>query len=322
MNNMSLSIYECDTCKRTIEKTQNKKGLDVIGHCIITDGCKGILRLQEVKKTSNNPSIPLPKAGVKDWVQRRILYNHQQKVPEKTWIIKHNLNCFPSIQTFIHDESDTLTETKEFSVNYTSPFELSVTFTIAQVGEIQCISRSAKPIITESVVTFNKTVQLTKDGIITIATRVTTPDPSICLAFTSPRKTEFIYKDFPMLQGGTNAGPWSPNTGSKVLIEGRRYNLYYVDVSSWLTTLEQGSYGIVGASAPGDTLTTYNSKDTFLLLTNSPFESTDKNFDQYIITERMSLATAGSSLVVSGIEISADVGLLKSTFPSIRIVTQ
>lgn len=63
---MALSIYECDTCKRTIEKKRNEQGLDIINNCIITNGCKGKMQLIDVKIDHNIPSSVPSVEGLQD----------------------------------------------------------------------------------------------------------------------------------------------------------------------------------------------------------------------------------------------------------------
>src|SRR5271154_1037212 len=99
---MAVVAYACTVCKRTIDLVQNKIGLDWVGGCNITLGCRGVLQQQEVYPDYIRGSLPPSVVGLKNWVQRQVLYNFTQTVDRTTWTINHDLGILPSVVVFIN----------------------------------------------------------------------------------------------------------------------------------------------------------------------------------------------------------------------------
>lgn len=93
---MSVVVFQCSECEREIELVQNKKTLEVVNNCIITEGCSGYLRQTNVLVDYSKGKLPEPVSGLTDWSQRKVLYNHTQSIEDTVWTIKHNLNCVPT----------------------------------------------------------------------------------------------------------------------------------------------------------------------------------------------------------------------------------
>ena len=98
---MAVVRYKCDTCERVLDAPRNEKGLEIIGRCIITDGCRGELYQEGLLQDFQRGEFPPPVIGLDDWIQRRALYNHDQAVPRIQWIIQHDLGICPIIQVLV-----------------------------------------------------------------------------------------------------------------------------------------------------------------------------------------------------------------------------
>lgn len=185
--------YQCSTCKRTINLIQNKAGLDWVGNCNITLGCRGQLIQQDVYQDYVRGNIPPDVVGLNNWVQRQILYNFTQTVSRRTWVITHNLGILPSVQVYVNQPTATnpenLVEILPTDIVYNSDNQLTLTLPAAYTGIAQCIGRASNPDILNprprpAAVTVAPTIlltnQLTVSGVaqsvLTIASRVSTVD--------------------------------------------------------------------------------------------------------------------------------------------------
>lgn len=177
--------YQCSTCKRTINLIQNKAGLDHVGNCNITLGCRGQLIQQQVYLDFIRGNIPTPVVGLKNWVQRQILFNFTQTVLRQTWVITHNLGILPSVQVYVNvplpGNETNLVEILPTEIVYNTDDQLTLTLPAAYIGIAQLIGRASNPDILNprprpAPVTTAPTIQLTNEGEITIASRVSTID--------------------------------------------------------------------------------------------------------------------------------------------------
>ena len=99
---MAIVVYKCDVCKRDIELEQNIKGLENIQRCTITHGCRGKLYQTKVLPDYVRGRLPDQVAGLDDWRQRTVLYNHEQTIESDSWLVNHNLGTFPSVSVFVN----------------------------------------------------------------------------------------------------------------------------------------------------------------------------------------------------------------------------
>lgn len=96
------SVYACDVCNRKVRIATSRTGIDVVQRCTITYGCRGKLhRVTEPKEVNATPAFPLEIAGVQDWFQRRVVYNHTQPIKSAVWTIKHNLQNRPIVEAYV-----------------------------------------------------------------------------------------------------------------------------------------------------------------------------------------------------------------------------
>lgn len=136
---MSISVYQCSVCSRKIELLENKKGLDCVDRCIITNFCKGhltkITSKQEYVTGKRTPIV----AGIDDWVQRKSFYQHTQSLASTVWVIRHNLNCDPSIQAFTGNPP---VENSPI-IKYIDSNTTQLTFVSSFTGVAHCVARSS-----------------------------------------------------------------------------------------------------------------------------------------------------------------------------------
>lgn len=353
---MAVVVYQCDTCKRETYRQQNRKGLDVISRCIITNGCRGKLNLQEVKPSyaigHSTPAV----IGLVDWSARKVLFTFNQGFLKKTWEIHHNLNNQPSLSVFVYRDPNDLTSLMKVepeTIEYTTNDVVTLTFKTACTGVVQCQARSASDgqnittLIPKDITPTDANIFSTQrsfritngleNGEITIATRVGTvaisgfaPTQPITLSlqFLSPVDLSEIavpinltLRNVDNTPVDTNASPWA---GAKyATIHGRKYLLRSVNIHALgnLSSLgiPQGApcYFKVNYLGNDRTLT----EDEMLILTaSSPYHSVDRNYSQ--VADLMQLtkdkATAYTSYVDQ--DILGNTSLLEEIFPSIILV--
>lgn len=249
---MAVVTYQCTTCHRQTDIIQNQQGLEWVGHCNITLGCRGTLYQVEVKPDYIR-GVPTPDVvGLKNWVQRKVLFNFTQGVANTQWVIQHDLGTAPSVVVYINQPTvsnpNNQVEVLPQEIVYNTDDQLTLIFSTAYSGIAQCIARSSNPDIlsprpTPPVVTTPPTVQLSNQGIVTIATRVLTiGDPtnvSISLAYTlgsstSPTDITYIASNVP-----SDLSPWSDT--SSVVVRGKTYTVRTFNVQTAQTTSGQVS---------------------------------------------------------------------------------
>lgn len=142
---MAVVVYECDTCKREVYRKQNTQGIDVVGRCIITDGCKGKLLQKEIKPSHAVGHSTAPVIGLRDWTPRKILYTHTQSLAKKQWVVHHNMNGMPIVNVFSYsaDGSLTLNPIVPVAIEFTSSNAITVSFATSVAGVAQLLMRSS-----------------------------------------------------------------------------------------------------------------------------------------------------------------------------------
>lgn len=316
-------VYECDVCNRAIRMPENPTGLEVMGRCIITNGCLGTLhKVLSPSKIASTPSLTPAVEGVDDWFQRRALYNHEQKVPTTKWIIPHGMGIIPLIQGFIHVEDEvthklSLVETNKFSV-VSDAYKSVLTFDVPHSGTAQCISTSstsvAKPV--DLPVSFRDITHL---GELTIATLNSDPSINITVRYSNTNTGEFtdvVYKSVDSVPSVLS--PWAGS--SNILLGGKKY---YVRSFNIVTSPGGDAFFRLGSTtASGSSVsfpqigTTYSSN--IILLSTYPHSVADRVTTEYI--DIASTNTSNVSLALSNGELKADSAIIRSTFPPIITV--
>ena len=328
---MAIVIYQCDTCTREVELTRNLEGLEAIGRCVITDNCKGFLQQRSVKPETVNGRPPKSVLGLDDWIQRRVLHTHEQASPNDTWQVKHQLDSRPSIQIFVLVDSadgEELVEVDPIDITYIDGNQLLLTFSSSVKGICQCIARTSTFNVVQeynddqSVSGLDELIQVTTGLELTIATRVdldAAQTMDLQLAFLSPADLSERPNIDPITFAGIRnipESPWSPT--QRVLIEGRLYQLRSSPVN--LTNLlengvESGNpffFKTVDGVTPAP-------DEVYLMLTTSPFDAVDKNYDNIIDISIADGNNAASSFVYHERQLFAFGSVLKTLYPPVQI---
>ena len=339
---MSVIVYKCDTCNRTIDLPQNKEGLEVIQRCIITDQCRGKLYIEAVKQDNIRGQFPSSVLGLDDWIQRKVLYNHTQTIAQTVWQIKHNLGVFPSIQVYVDRpisttttstetipcssrvSSDELTELVEvdpsdITFDIINENEVDIIFPTTESGIAQCIARSSAPSVIETPVTETASFQLTSSSELTIATNADVYSGSInvTLTFITPddNEVDIIYtvSDTPSLI----YSPWSDT--NELFIRNKTYTTRSFNFISGQTeftdgTIPEGSYFYIKEIDSA----AINPEDVLVLLANSPYETYDKIVDQLIDPTQIGSADAPTSFYYNDVQLFAYETLLEGVYPYIQ----
>lgn len=262
---MAVVVYQCDTCKREVYRKQNTAGIDVVGRCIITNGCKGRLLQIEIKPSHAVGHSPTPVIGLQDWTPRKILFTHTQSFAKKQWTITHNMNGIPIVNVFTYkrDSTDLLPITP-VSIESTSANVTTITFATATAGIAQLMMRSSvadqaittlKPRVLENEYTsdhfvLSESLYMTNGaesyGEFTVATRIATRDnPNygfdpykeihIQPVYLSPATLEHLpalpkltFRAINNTPVDTAASPWAGTT--KVVVAGAQYVVRSVNI--------------------------------------------------------------------------------------------
>lgn len=353
---MAVVVYQCDTCKRETYRAQNRMGLDVIGRCIITNGCRGKLNLQEVKPSYAIGHSTPPVIGLADWTPRKVLYTHNQGFLKKVWEVRHDLNNQPSVSVYVNKvvgTTETLVRTEPLSIDYTSNDTLQLTFATAVTGVAQCQARSASdgqnittliPVDVDATdpTTFNiaKSFRLTSGsevGELTLATRVSTvavsgfaPTQQVLLNinFLSPSDlselnvpVQLTLRDVNNTPVDTSGSPWA---GAKyAVINGHKYLLRSVNIHSegQLTTLG------VPPGAPFYFTVNYlgNEREIaegemLVLTAAAPYHVVDRDYSTVADVSQITKSTASALTTYSDANLLGNTALLEEIYPSIMLL--
>lgn len=354
---MAVVVYECDTCKRDVHRKQNRQGLDVIGRCVITNGCRGKLLLKEVKPAYAIGHSTDPVIGLVDWSARKVLHTHTQGFLKKTWEIQHGLNNQPSVAAYIHLHNK-LVRVEPSSVNYVTNDKLVLTFPTAVTGVAQLQARSASDgqnittlkldtgdEIDSSTFNLSRTLPLTNGtvvGELTIATRVQTVATSgfaptlpieITAHFISPTdRTEITavpvvmtFKDVNNTPVDTSASPWGDT--KYLTIDGFRYltrsaNIHIGGgVGDTLTDrgIPQGAacYFTVRYNGAARQLA---AGEILILQSAAPHSSVDRILDEVVDMFDITAQNATASTAYVNLDILGNTALRKKIYPSIVVL--
>lgn len=341
---MSIIRYKCTTCKREIEIPENKRGLEVINRCVITEDCRGTLykinRKQDFIRGEFPPKVP----GLTDYTARRVLYNHTQAVAATEWFVEHNLGVAPSVQVLIDVAAETAeefedtpcslrategnfdqVETTDFTFTITGPNTLTITFTNPVSGLAQMIARSTAPTVVETVEDIvQPSFQLTTGSLLTIATRDNTVSSSssidLDLVFTPPGEITTVQVTYTIPSSVDSSSSWSDY--STIQIQGKNYTVRSFDtfISEMVDgTIPDGSsffFNQINDGSDRDIA----SQEVIILLAQDPYETIDKITNRLVDVNRIDATNAALSLFLQDREMFAFTSIISSTFPPIREV--
>lgn len=352
---MSVVVYECDVCKREIQRSQNIFGLESVGRCVITDGCRGRLLQQEVKPSYAVGHSTVPVIGLTDWTPRKILFTHTQEIVRQRWVIEHNLNGLPIINAYVYPygTDGKLIQVEPKSIEYLSNNSLALTFATSKAGVVQLIMRSSvsddqitslKPKNIESRYdterfVLSESTQLTNgsdtNGELTIATRIATTvtsgfDPYADIVvqpyYLSPSTLTILplfgpmtFKAIDRLPVDSSTSPWGGAT--KIVVQGHQYLLRSANIhpaAGALNTLgvPEGAPVFFTVTHKGSVRTVAKG-EMLALLANAPYMTVDRILDKYVDMSVISQASAPKQMVYSDLNWRINPALLIKTYPDI-----
>lgn len=262
---MAVVSYQCNTCKRTINLIQNKRGLDWVGSCNITLGCRGHLVQQEVYPDYIRGSLPPDVRGLKDWVQRKVLFNFEQTVSRQTWVITHNLGTLPSVLVYVNvpisGDPNNMEEVLPVEINYDSENQLTLVLPKSYIGVAQLIARASNPDILNPrprppVSTGPTSAPVSNGNTLTIATRLATTGSLVELpvevTYTSSSGNAvtvgYIASNIPAI-----VSPWSDFT--RIMFKGKTYLVRTFNVLTGNIQIPNGATVAVSAINPAGDIT-------------------------------------------------------------------
>ena len=181
---MAIVVYKCTVCDREIQLIENPEGFERVNQCIITNECRGTLYRVDRLEDFAVGQPPLDVPGLTNYIQRKVLFNHEQSIPESVWIVVHNLGVNPTVQTVVDrsEEVDgvivvTREEIEPELIEIIDSNTMRITFDRTETGIAQFIARSSAPnkeaqaietttgLVADDIVYF----QVSNDGTLTIA---------------------------------------------------------------------------------------------------------------------------------------------------------
>ncbi len=335
---MAVVIYTCDTCKREIEIPQNKYGVEVIGHCIITNNCNGSLKQQSIKPAYIRGKLPAPDStGLEDWAPRRVFFNYKQTIAAKKWIVPHNLDTNPSVQVYVYTVDGFLVEAtpavRNYTLTYVSPFELMVEFRDPTTGVVQCIARSTAAsdmVAPTSVKTAQFNTAITGGGVLTIATLSDVADMTLDIQFISPLfftpsvKITATFSTVPSF-----LSPWK--NAHKLFFNGKLYTvrtaIVATDIFNNKVAAASPFYFSAASFGGGSPITiggydTGNVKvgDVVVLLANEPYDEIDRKPQQILDIVDITATNAASASSQLNDSLYVADNMLRSIYPLIKVV--
>lgn len=250
---MAIITYQCDTCHRSVDLPQNRLGFEVYSNCIITLNCKGNLVYvsahPEYVRGSATPIDPT----LTDWVQRLILYTHEQIVPATVWKVKHGLNNKPDVNVFVYDTNNTLVRFTPTSVTYPDVNTVKITLPLKYTGVIECIAKYSNMSDTTPVVATDTLIQISNTNHLTFAISRQYKNPVLNLAISTASVNSSSINATVPLSNNNSLLPWG-NT-SVVYFNGKNYNVYTVDLPAIIPDNITSAYAVTVTSLSTDLIT-------------------------------------------------------------------
>jgi len=340
---MAIVVYKCDVCKREIEKERNINGLENIQRCTITHGCRGKLYQTQVLADFVRGSLPDAVAGLDDWRQRKVLYNHEQTIERDEWVIEHNLGTFPSVSVFINlpteDDPDNTVEIIPEDTVIVDEDTLLLRFSRAWSGLVQLVARQSDPDLLRPFIgvsadtTTNQQISVTNENVIevTVATRVSTvnENPTILLGieYTTVEnaimtKDYITYTDITQDIGvDQSVSPWQGS--DKVIIKGKIYTIrsFNAFVSEMQDeTIGSGSYFRFVSIDDGSGTRSIEQDEVYLIFAKEPYAKVDKLNNKYIDVFDVDLTNNQFSFIFDSNKLFAEDVIIQEIYPPIRSI--
>ncbi len=318
MNN-NQTVYQCDTCNRSVRIPSNNYGLGVIRHCFLTENCVGVMRRNSTIINPYSVNTIAPEVdGLTDWTPRRALINFSQGIPSTTWTIKHDMGVQPIIHAF------TLSVTPQGKTTYTEIFPIStsivdantsqIKFSTPQHGVAQCIATTTAPYAavttTQAPTTTSQSFQITNGMTMALATSSTEYAIPISVTVTPPSGNP-ITKSFSAATYQISQTAWA--NAQLVVIGNNTFTTRAIMFNSDpQTSILLANGTLVNGSAIS--FNVQNPNSVLVLLANPPFTTTDQIANRYV--DAINLTTT-SSLFYNNGELYAYTSAEKRIFPPI-----
>ncbi len=322
-------VYKCTVCARKIRVPRNRKGLDVINHCTITKGCRGILhRVTQLSDINNTPTLTPSVEGVWDWVQNNTLHTHSQEIASVVWRINHNLGSDPNITVYVNTQGPigiSLTQMSQPSVSVIDSNNIQILFDKAQSGVAQLVTLSSQNTINPTTTippVAEEHVQIsTNQGLISIGTLLSDPSINITIRFVVAGQPNIDITYNNILDVPLVSSPWIG--ANRVFVEGKKYTTRSIDLTTHAGALPYFLSGQIPQQGAIMYITAINNtppipKDILILEANQPFGPTDRVYDYYIDFSGETLAS--SNITYSYGKFFANNIANKSTYPYIIVV--
>jgi len=322
----SVSVYQCDVCNRRFRHPSNRKGIDIVQRCVVTNGCKGKMhRVMSQTEVNKTPVFAPNVAGLTNWVQRSVFYTHSQPIVSSIWVVNHNLSNKPNIYVYLSrvvDGKTTLVQTTDFQTTTVDGNTSIIEFDNVEQGLAQCVSsmsqNNVNPNTSTAAIRNDNIIQLTNNGTLTIATAVTAPKISFRMTYISPAYPDPVYIEYINVGVPSLQSPWAASTSEFVVVNGKQYMVRSLNIA---TTPLATSYFSTGVIVPGSTATVssvISPKEIIILLSRAPHAAADRIYDQYI--DAVNLTSLPAHLFYNDFELYADSTVLKNTYPPILVV--
>jgi hypothetical protein len=325
---MALVLYKCDVCKRDITFPRNPKGLETIGRCTVTLGCRGKLYQEDLLEDFVRGTLPADVVGLDNWQQRRVVYDHTQQQTQVTWIINHGLGTFPVVSTFVEiptpEDPTRLVEVTPIDIIAIDDDTIKVTFPVAYSGVAQLVARSSDSQLftpTVNVTVDDSFTQVTASSTMTIATVATETNIRVFFNYITPVggtvPVSLIVDDVP--------GALSPWVSSdRVLIQGRIFTV---------RSFDSNSLAVASGLVPDGSRIVFNgiqtdinipipivpsTKQVYMLLADAPYGDPDRRFDSVVDMFDVSKQASVNSMVLSSLDTVITPSTLTSVHPLIR----
>jgi hypothetical protein len=324
---MSIVNYKCDTCKREIQKIRNPHGLETVGRCVITYGCRGKLYQTNLLEDAIRPKIPDPVIGLIDWFPRQLIYNHNQSIESNQWRITHNLGAAVTVTVTINVQlNGNQSEIKIDPENiiYESKNVILLEFNRPFSGKAQLVARQSNPDpVGATASSQNSVLQISNNGEITVATQVNTIGTSSSVSFeitfilNNGSLPSFVYTadDSPSINS-----PWI--NFNRVIISGkiytvRSFNVINSDITRGI--IPTGSPFIVTGIDPlGErNIVPLNTGESYILLAKEPYQIADKIRNNALDMTAVTRSNSQLGQFYDSGECFAYENVIQSVFPQI-----
>ena len=248
---MAIITYTCDTCSRSVDIPQYKKGFEVFRNCVITMNCKGILSPTSTHtgytRGTATPVVP----DLVDWVQRSVLYTHTQQIAASVWKLKHNLNNKPDVDVFIYD-GDNLIKITPSSIDFINSNELVIYLPLKYKGVVQCVAKYNNAVgnVTPAIPVLYTTASSHRSLTIAVTKQYTNPTITLGIhtAGVKPRVIEINV----FLSANDSLMAWGD--ASVAHFNGKNYNVYTIDLSSIIPDNITSAYALTITEIEADNI--------------------------------------------------------------------